>query len=195
MPAATPPRALNHIGITVPDIFAAIDWYRELFGFTHLLGPRVLQSASQATHETPSIFGPRFKKAYQAHLMTANGIGLELFQFVEPAVETPADNMEYWKRGYWHLCFTDPDIEGLAARIVATGGRQRCPVYAFIPGRPYKLVYCEDPFGNVIELFSHHYAEAFGNWPQPGMDPPPTFISREQHAAEMREAAYPAAAR
>jgi len=36
----------------------------------------------------------------------------------------------------------------------------------------------------VIELFSHHYAEAFGNWPQPGMTPQ-AFITREQHAAEM----------
>lgn len=185
MPAT--PRALNHIGITVPDIYAAIDWYTEVFGFTHLMGPRVLRAVSGATHETPSIFGPRFKKAYQAHLMTANGIGLELFQFVDPPVETPADNMEYWKRGYWHLCFTDPDIEALAARIVAAGGRQRCPVIAFIPGRPYQLVYCEDPFGNVIELFSHHYAEAFGNWPQPGMEPQ-AMISREQHAEEMRAA-------
>ena len=184
MPAT--PRALNHIGITVPDIYAAIDWYADVFGFTHLMGPRVLQAAASATHETPSIFGPRFKKAYQAHLMTAGGIGLELFQFVDPPVETPADNMEYWKRGYWHLCFTDPDIVALAARIVAAGGKQRCPVFAFIPGRPYKLVYCEDPFGNVIELFSHHYAEAFGNWPQPGMEPQ-AMLSREQHAREMRE--------
>ena len=180
----TTPRALNHIGITVPDIFAAIDWYQEIFGFSHIMGPRVLQASSAVTHETPSLFGPRFKKAYQAHLLTANGVGLELFQFVDPPVEKPADNLEYWKSGYWHLCFTDPDIEGLAARIVASGGKQRIPVYEFIPGRPYKLVYCEDPFGNVIELFSHHYAEAFGNWPQPGMTPQ-AFITREQHAAEM----------
>ena len=180
----TTPRALNHIGITVPDIYAAIDWYQAVFGFSHIMGPRLLKANSAVTHETPSLFGPKFKRAYQAHLMTANGVGLELFQFVDPPVKKRADNMEYWKTGYWHLCFTDPDIEGLAARIVAAGGKQRIPVYEFIPGRPYKLVYCEDPFGNVIELFSHHYAEAFSNWPQPGMAPQ-AMISREEHAREM----------
>ncbi len=34
--------ALNHVGITVPDIHAAIDWYGEVFGCTHIMGPRLL---------------------------------------------------------------------------------------------------------------------------------------------------------
>lgn len=82
-----PPLALNHIGLTVPDSFAAIDWYGQVFGFTHIMGPRLLDAWLAATHETPSIFGPRFRRAYQAHLLTANGVGLELFQFVDPPVE------------------------------------------------------------------------------------------------------------
>ena len=173
------PRPVNHIGLTVPNIFAAIDWYRDVMGFTHIMGPRVLEATSQATHETPSIFGPRFQKAYQAHLLAGNGVGLELFQFIEPAVERRADNFEYWKIGVFHICVTDPNIEALARRIVETGGRQRVPVLEFIPGRPYKLVYCEDPWGNVIEVFSHSYAEAFGNWPQPGMTAAPRFVTKE----------------
>jgi catechol 2,3-dioxygenase-like lactoylglutathione lyase family enzyme len=178
------PRAVNHIGLTVPDIFAAIDWYGAVLGFTHLMGPRVLEAGSAATHETPSIFGPRFRKAFQAHLLSGNGVGLELFEFLDPRVERRADNFEYWKVGVFHVCVTDPDIEGLAARIVAAGGRQRVPVFAFIPGRPYKLVYCEDPWGNVIEVFSHSYTEAFANWPQPGMTAQPRFVTREEAARE-----------
>jgi catechol 2,3-dioxygenase-like lactoylglutathione lyase family enzyme len=176
------PRPINHIGLTVPDIFAAIDWYRDVLGFTHIMGPRVLEATSRATHETPSIFGPRFRKAYQAHMLSGNGVGLELFQFVEPAVERPTDNFEYWKVGVFHICVTDPNIEALAERIVATGGRQRVPVFEFIPGRPYRLVYCEDPWGNIIEVFSHSYAEAFANWPQPGMTAAPRFVTREEAA-------------
>jgi catechol 2,3-dioxygenase-like lactoylglutathione lyase family enzyme len=172
------PRALNHVGITVPDIFAAIDWYGAVLGASHIMGPRLLQADSAATHETPSIFGPRFRRAYQAHLLTANGVGLELFQFVEPPVEVPAETMPYWRRGPFHLCFTDPDVEGMADRIEAAGGKRRVPVFAFVPGRPWKLVYCEDPWGNVLEIMSHSYAEVFGNWPQPGMTVPPVFIDR-----------------
>lgn len=181
---APPPRPVNHIGLTVPDVFAAIDWYRDVLGFSHIMGPRVLEATSQATHETPSIFGPRFRKAYQAHMLAANGVGLELFQFVEPAVERRADNFEYWKVGVFHICVTDPDVAALARRIVDAGGRQRAPVFDFAPGRPYQLVYCEDPWGNVIEVLSHDYAEVFANWPQPGMTVAPRFITREEAALE-----------
>jgi catechol 2,3-dioxygenase-like lactoylglutathione lyase family enzyme len=174
--------ALNHIGLTVPDVFAAIDWYRDVLGFKHIMGPRVLEATSHATHETPSIFGPRFRKAYQAHMLAGNGIGLELFQFIDPAVERRDDNFEYWKVGVFHICVTDPDIEALAAKIVTAGGRQRVPVFEFVPGRPYRLVYCEDPWGNVIEVFSHDYAEVFANWPQAGMTAKPEFLTREQAA-------------
>jgi catechol 2,3-dioxygenase-like lactoylglutathione lyase family enzyme len=162
------PRALNHIGLTVPDIEAAIAWYGRLFGFRLIMGPRVLAPAAAATGETRHILGPRFRKALQAHLVTANGVGLELFQFIDPPTEAPADNMEYWKQGYWHICFTDPDIEALADRIVAKGGRKRTEVWAFVPGTDRKLCYCEDPFGNVIELFSHSYEQTFANWPLAG---------------------------
>jgi catechol 2,3-dioxygenase-like lactoylglutathione lyase family enzyme len=185
---STYPRALNHIGLTVPDIFAAIDWYGEVLGFTHVMGPRLLEAEAAATYETPSIFGPRFGRALQAHLLTGNGIGLELFQFIDPPVQRPTENMAWWNVGVFHLCFTDPDIEALAERVAQTGGRQRVPVFEFIPGRPYKLVYCEDPWGNVIELFTHHYAEAFGNWPQPGMTADTTWV-RSEDVAQIVEGA------
>ncbi len=161
----TTPRALNHVGLTVPDIGRAIEWYGEVFGFRLIMGPRTLAPEADTTAETQNIFGPRFGKALQAHLITANGIGLELFEFIEPPTETPADNMEYWRVGYFHLCFTDPNIEALAARIAATGGKKRTEVKNFIPDTDRKLIYCEDPFGNIIELFSHSYEQTFANWP------------------------------
>lgn len=164
------PIALNHIGITVPDIHAAIDWYGKVFGFRRIMGPRRLEPKLSDTAESGHILGPRFRKALEAHLVTANGIGLELFQFLEPETETPEDNLEYWKTGVWHLCFTDPDIEGLTDRIVAEGGKKRTEVWEFVPGTDRKLCYCEDPFGNVIEIFSHSYEQTFANWPKEGRD-------------------------
>ena len=74
-------------------------------------------------------------------------------------------SFRYWQTGIFHLCVTEHDLDGLVARIVANGGRQRTKIYAFLPGRPYRLVYCEDPFGNIIEAFSHSYAETFANMP------------------------------
>jgi catechol 2,3-dioxygenase-like lactoylglutathione lyase family enzyme len=178
MTGKTPPLALNHIGLTVPDIFAAIDWYTRLFGATHIMGPRLLEAAAKSTHETPGIFGSRFRKAYQAHLLLANGVGIELFQFVEPPVESPAENMPYWNRGVFHFAITHPDVDGLSSRIAAEGGRRRHEPTDFVPGKPWRLCYCEDPWGNVIEIMSHSYAEMFGNWPQPGMTEQPVFVTR-----------------
>lgn len=169
--------ALNHVGIAVPDIFAAIDWYVALFGATHIMGPRVLEADAPATHETPGIFGPRFRKAYQAHLLLANGVGLELFQFIDPPVS--ADHASDWRRGIFHLALTHPDVDDLAARIVAAGGRKRIEPTDFAPGRPWRLCYCEDPWGTVIEIVSASYAEMFANWPQPGMTAQTTFVTRE----------------
>jgi catechol 2,3-dioxygenase-like lactoylglutathione lyase family enzyme len=183
---STYPRALNHVGLTVPDIYPAIDWYTQVFGFTLLMGPRVLSASDQFDSRARHIMGPRFRKAYQAQLLSANGIGLELFQFVEPAVERYGDeNMAYWRQGYWHLCWTDPDIEGLLARIVATGGKQRTEVFTMVPGKPYRLAYAQDPFGNVLEVLSHSFAEAWANWPHPGMDWDTTLLLRDGTEAPM----------
>ena len=91
------PRAFNHIGLTVPDIERAIDWYGQVLGF-ELIFRRTLEFTPDVP-EVREIFGDGFRRAYQAHLVAANGVGLELFQFLQPGVEMPADNFSYWRSG------------------------------------------------------------------------------------------------
>jgi hypothetical protein len=58
-----------------------------------------------------AILGPRLEKVKICHMMSANGVGIELFQFIEPAAESrleEEDNFEYWKRGYFHIALTVP---------------------------------------------------------------------------------------
>ena len=79
-----------------------------------------------------------------AHLSTGDRIGVEIFEFRN--AEKPRDNFEYWKTGIFHFCVQDPDVEGLAARVVAAGGKQRMPVREYFPGeKPFRMVYMEDP--------------------------------------------------
>ena len=54
-------------------------------------------------------------------------------------------------------------------KSVSSEGRSQIDV-EFIPGTDRKLCYCEDPFGNVIEIFSHSYEQTFANWPNEGRD-------------------------
>jgi lactoylglutathione lyase family protein len=102
------------------------------------------------------VFGNGFGSFKIAHLVTSDGVGVELFEF--RGAEPPSPDFEYWKSGVFHFCVQDPDVEGLAERIVAAGGKQRMPVRHYYPGdKPYRMVYCEDPFGNIVEIYSHSY--------------------------------------
>ncbi|MCV7398540.1 VOC family protein [Mycobacterium paraseoulense] len=170
---------VNHVGVTVPDIHAAIDWYGEVFGFRCLMGPRVLESAGHP--EAVSVFGRGFRRAWQAHLLTGNSVGIELFQFLDPptrATGRPQERELWFDGGLWHLCLTHPDVEATVDRVVDHGGALLAAPYEFVPGRPWTLAYTADPWGTVIEVMSHSYAEAFGNWPQPGQLVPPTLVAR-----------------
>lgn len=43
-------------------------------------------------------------------------------------------------------------------KIIKVGGKQRMPIREYYPNeKPYKMVYCEDPFGNIIEIYTHSY--------------------------------------
>ena len=90
------------------------------------------------------------------HLATADRIGLELFEF--DGHTAPEDNLAFRKHGMFHFAIQDPDLEGLLAKILAAGGKQRMPVRAYYPDKkPYRMVYVEDPFGIVFEIYSHSY--------------------------------------
>jgi catechol 2,3-dioxygenase-like lactoylglutathione lyase family enzyme len=96
-------------------------------------------------------------------MAAANGFGLELFQLLDPPHERRERSLEYWKSGFFHICVTDPNIEELASRIASSGGRQRSKVWRIdSTTNDYRLCYCEDPFGNIIEIYTHSYETLYG---------------------------------
>ncbi|GAS93832.1 glyoxalase/bleomycin resistance protein [Mycolicibacterium canariasense] len=169
--------AVNHVGVTVPDVFGAIDWYGDVFGFRCIMGPRLLEPDHR---EAAASLGPRFRRAWQAHLLCGNGVGIELFQFIDPPVQhrDADDPIDFTRRGPWHLCLTYLDVAQAVALITDEGGTMLSEPTAFVPGRPWVLAYCADPWGTVLEIMSHSYAEVFSNWPQPGQAEPPILIER-----------------
>jgi hypothetical protein len=98
-----------------------------------------------------------------AHLATANGTAVELIEFVDPPVERPQDNLMWWRSGIFHFCVVDPDVAGLAERIAAAGGRRRTRVWPMSEELPYAFCYCEDPWGVVIEIYSHSSEQIYAN--------------------------------
>ncbi|MEC4838864.1 VOC family protein [Mycobacteroides chelonae] len=156
--------SVNHVGITVPDIAAGIDWYRDVFGFECIMGPHTLEPGPAG--ELPPGLDSRFGQARMAGLQTRNGVGIELFEFIDPVTDPRPDvPVEYTRRGTWHLCLTVPDVEKQTHAVAAAGGRVITPPRAVVAARPWTMSYLTDPWGTVIELMSHDYTEIFTNWP------------------------------
>jgi catechol 2,3-dioxygenase-like lactoylglutathione lyase family enzyme len=147
------PPALAHVGVTVTDLDAAVRWYGDVLGLDPI-GPAVEVRAHEGHGGAVAadVFGPRFGRFRQAHLATANGAALELFEFAEPAAALP------------HFCLATPSIDAVVERIVGAGGRRRTArIWELFAGEPYRMCYCEDPFGNVVELYSHSHERTYAN--------------------------------
>ena len=152
---------LNHVGITVGDLDAAVRLYTAVFDLEVLMEPQLATLETAAGERRRDVFGPRWGAMRLAHLATRDGgIGIELFEFVEPATVAPEVDFEYWRRGVSHLCFTVADLQRTIDRLVAFGGRQRSKIHTVWPET--QICYCEDPWGVVIELSSRDYHHIVG---------------------------------
>jgi catechol 2,3-dioxygenase-like lactoylglutathione lyase family enzyme len=154
------PKIINHIAVSVPSLDEAVKWYREVLGFTTVKQTEeFVVDDSLIGMAVKDIHGPRLKKMRMAWLSSANQIGFEIIEYVEPKAERRLDNFEYWKSGFIHICITDPNIEELCKRISESGGKQRSKIWEIVPDKGYKIAFCEDPFGNVIEIYDHSYEQ------------------------------------
>lgn len=152
------PRTFSHIGISVPDLEAAVKFYSEVMGWYVIMQPtQVEEDDSPIGEMCTDVFGAGWQQFRIAHLATGDKIGVELFEF--PNQQNPENNFEYWKTGVFHFCVQDPNLEELAEKIVQAGGKRRMekPRYYYPGEKPYRMIYMEDPFGNIVEIYSHSY--------------------------------------
>ncbi|MCE2572340.1 lactoylglutathione lyase family protein [Motilimonas eburnea] len=152
------PRTFSHIGISVPDLEKAVEFYTQVLGWYLIMEPtEIVEDDSAIGEMCTDVFGSGWESFKIAHLSTGDKIGVELFQFKNQ--QNPEDNFEYWKTGIFHFSIQDPDLEGMAAKIEAAGGKRRMKEpRLYYPGeKPYRMIYMEDPFGNILEIYSHSY--------------------------------------
>jgi lactoylglutathione lyase family protein len=150
--------SFSHIGITVPDLERAVEFYTKALGLYLIMPPtEVRQDDSAIGQMCDDVFGPGWGSFRIAHLSTGDGIGFELFEFPKTTAEAPP--FTYWRQGLFHFCVQDENLEERVKLIEQLGGRQRMQqVRHYYPGeKPYRMVYVEDPFGNIFELYSHSY--------------------------------------
>ncbi len=154
----TYPKSFSHIGITVPNINKAIQFYTEVMGWYVIMPPNTIveEKESAIGKMCIDVFGEGWDSFEIAHLSTSDGVGIEIFSFSEGTNESPEFNP--FDTGLFHFCVQDPDIEDFVEKIVSHGGKQRMPIREYYPDdKPYKMCYVEDPFGIVFEIYTHSY--------------------------------------
>ncbi|OOE84465.1 glyoxalase [Salinivibrio sp. PR6] len=152
------PRTFSHIGISVPDLDKAVQFYTQVLGWYLIMTPtEIVEDNSAIGAMCTDVFGQGWERFRIAHLSTGDRVGVELFEF--KGQQNPDNNFEYWKTGVFHFCVQDPNVEALAERIVEAGGKKRMekPRYYYPGEKPYRMIYMEDPFGNILEIYSHSY--------------------------------------
>jgi catechol 2,3-dioxygenase-like lactoylglutathione lyase family enzyme len=140
-------RGIDHAGITVASVAAALGFYRDL------LGLRVTDEGEDEGPEQDAITGQSGVRMRYAELDLGGGRLLEVIEYLAPTgtplAQRPCDP------GASHLALRVDDVDAVYERLVAAG--------VTVPGRPTTItapgawhgarcVYVEDPDGRTVEL-------------------------------------------
>ena len=92
----TPPVGFSHIGITVPDLERAVEFYTKALGLYLIMAPTTIKHDDSAIGQMcDDVFGEGWGSFRIAHLSTGDGIGIELFEF--PQTKPEEIPFEYWR--------------------------------------------------------------------------------------------------
>ncbi len=157
---------VDHVGLTVPDLDAAVAFYADVFGCTELyrLGPfdaaemPVMDDGRDWTEAHVNVAGARLTLAM---LSLAPNVMLELFQYDKPegSSKVPPRNSDL---GGHHIAFKVDDLEVAKAYLEKKG----CAVMAGPivmdegPCAGLRVNYFLDPWGNQLELVEYR-SQAF----------------------------------
>ncbi|MBW3139351.1 VOC family protein [Ferrimonas balearica] len=156
---------MSHVGIMVGDMDQAIEFYTQALGLKVVMGKsEVLEERKTAIGRMCiAVFGEGFEGFNIAHLLTTDGIGVELFEMKN---RQERHEVDFSRIGIFHFSLETDDFEGVIEKTLQYGGKQRMDVMRYHPeddSKPAKMVYLEDPFGNLFELYSHSYAETYAS--------------------------------
>lgn len=152
---------MNHVGLTVEDLEGATEWYEDVLGFNKIAGPLEVERGVGHFGDIGADVVGEFEQMHFSHLTTANGCGLELFEY--EATGPKDEDTDFRLPGLNHICVTDPDVAELCDRIVEHGGKQTSDIWTLFPDKDYQIAYCQDPYGNTVEIYSHDYATTYAN--------------------------------
>lgn len=135
----------------MPDAKATVDWYRRVLGF-QLIGEIVhIKRTENPNDPIFGIYPDTLQEVKLAKMATGNGVGFEIFEFINPQFKA-AKTFEYERAGFFHICVTDADPEGLARLCEAEGGKKIGKTVDPSGKGEIVCLYLADPWNNVIEV-------------------------------------------
>ncbi len=146
---------LDHVGIVVPDLDAAVEWYTTHFSL------QVAWREADTDVNDVAIGLPGEAVRLRGAVLYAGGAYLELHQYLSPV---GCASRRVSDLGIGHLAFFSHDIWADFERLTAAGvtfcSEPRLIDSGGLTGHWW--VYGEDPWGNVIQLCHH---------PEPSLGP------------------------
>jgi catechol 2,3-dioxygenase-like lactoylglutathione lyase family enzyme len=145
--------AIDHVNLVVRDLEAMKRFYRDVLGF------RVTKEVTISGNWIGEIVGLRDVVADVVYLDPAAGPRVELIYYRQPQASQPKNVSAANAPGLRHVAFRVSDIDEAVRKLAQAGVKTRSAV-ATVPqdqvtyagGIRKRLVYFEDPEGNILEL-------------------------------------------
>jgi catechol 2,3-dioxygenase-like lactoylglutathione lyase family enzyme len=158
-------RAVDHIGITVPSIDDALQFFSEAFGAQVLFGMESSYdpNADPTTSTEHARLGtrPTSRWTRSLPLKLGEGASVELFEYHDPERLPPPTASDL---GIQHFAVYVDDMDIAVERVVAAGGTA-LEGPSLLPGpesgEGNKWIYTIAPWGGIIELVSYPSPQAF----------------------------------
>ena len=139
-------RGLAHVGVCVPDVDAAVEWYRDVLGMSVLSPPYLMKGPGIERDMGELIPGVSLRAA-----IVGFGAGdqvLELIEYPEhPGAQAARRLVD---RGISHIGLLCDDIETTRTELEGRGVTFLTSGVAGIAG--LRTTWCEDPFGTILIL-------------------------------------------
>ena len=137
---------LSHRGLCVGDFAQSLRFYRDALGFSEAEHFAMDDPALSTVME---VEGSEIRAQM---VRNAQGVTLELLQFVQPGASGPRERRPGNQYGLTHLAFYVDDMDEAAARVREAGGRVWDHTRGFFPQGNTTMMYCTDPDGVRIDL-------------------------------------------
>ncbi|MBQ0862706.1 VOC family protein [Streptomyces smyrnaeus] len=151
------PRGIDHVGVTVPDIEKATDFFARTLGAERLYDTLPRAEGPKGGQETTRRLGvpPGTAQVAMRMLRLPHGPGLELFEFHGPRQREAAVPSDL---GWQHLACYVEDLPAACEAVREAGGSLLDEPHD-LPGPEAgprnRFVYCRTPWGSTLELLTY----------------------------------------